>query len=70
MDMPVYPGDPLTPNVAATTNAQRIERSEAANLLKIPVLPISYHDAQPLLACIRWPVVPDRGMAVCHLLTI
>ncbi|TKK70911.1 M28 family peptidase [Ilyomonas limi] len=58
MDMPVYPGDPLTPNVGATANAQRIERSEAANLLKIPVLPISYHDAQPLLKALEGPVAP------------
>jgi N-acetylated-alpha-linked acidic dipeptidase len=59
MDMPVYPGDPLTPNVAATTNAQRIERSKAANLLKIPVLPISYHDAQPFLRALGGPAVPE-----------
>jgi len=43
------PGDPLTPNIGATGNAKRLDRSEAANLLKIPVLPISYGDAQPLL---------------------
>jgi len=39
-DMPIYPGDPLTPNIGATGNAKRLDRSEAANLLKIPVLPI------------------------------
>ena len=58
MDMPVYPGDPLTPGVGATANTQRIERSQAANLLKIPVLPISYHDAQPLLQALAGPVAP------------
>lgn len=58
MDMPVYPGDPLTPNRGATTNAQRLERSEAANLLKIPVLPISYHDAKPLLQALEGRVAP------------
>ncbi len=58
MDMPVYPGDPLTPGIGATENAQRIQRSEAENLLKIPVLPISYKDATPLLASLEGPVVP------------
>lgn len=60
MDMVIYPGDPLTPNIGATKNAVRIERSEAKNLLKIPVLPISYHDAQPLLAAIGGPVAPEE----------
>src|SRR4051812_36680484 len=59
MDMPVYPGDPLTPAIGATTNAQRLTRSEAANLLKIPVLPISYHDAQPLLQTLEGAVAPE-----------
>ncbi len=60
MDMPTYPGDPLTPNVGATANAQRIaNHNEAPNLLKIPVLPISYHDAQPLLQALEGPVAPD-----------
>ncbi|MDN5289434.1 MAG: Glutamate carboxypeptidase [Mucilaginibacter sp.] len=60
MDMVIYPGDPLTPNIGATQKAARIDRSEAKNLLKIPVLPISYHDAQPLLAAIDGPVAPDE----------
>ena len=59
MDMPVYPGDPLTPNIGATKDAKRLERSEATNLLKIPVLPISYHDAQPLLSSLGGPVAPE-----------
>ena len=58
MDMPIYPGDPLTPNVGATNNATRLERLKAPNLLKIPVLPISYKDAQPLLAALEGPVAP------------
>ncbi len=58
MDMPVYPGDPLTPNVGATKDAKRLDRMEATNLLKIPVLPISYQDAQPLLAALGGPVAP------------
>jgi N-acetylated-alpha-linked acidic dipeptidase len=58
MDMVIYPGDPLTPGTGATQNAKRLERTEATNLLKIPVLPISYHDAQPLLAALTGPVAP------------
>jgi N-acetylated-alpha-linked acidic dipeptidase len=48
-DMPIYSGDPLTPGVGATRDAPRLERSAARTLLKIPVLPISYQDARPLL---------------------
>ncbi|MEO5599438.1 MAG: transferrin receptor-like dimerization domain-containing protein [Cyclobacteriaceae bacterium] len=58
LDLPVAPGDPLTPGYGATPGAVRINRSEAASLLKIPVLPISYGDAQPLLAALRGPVAP------------
>lgn len=58
-DMPVYPGDPLTPGYGSTADAKRIARSEAANLIKIPVLPISYGDAQPLLAALNGPVAPQ-----------
>lgn len=58
MDMVIYPGDPLTPGIGATKDAKRLERTEAANLLKIPVLPISYHDAAPLLEALGGPVAP------------
>lgn len=60
MDMPVYPGDPLTPNIGATADAKRLNRNEAQNLIKIPVQPISYSDAQPLLAALGGPVAPER----------
>src|SRR3954447_1405775 len=52
MDMPIYPGDPLTPNVGATPGAKRLDLKDAITLTKIPVLPISYGDAQPLLAAL------------------
>jgi N-acetylated-alpha-linked acidic dipeptidase len=58
MDMPVYPGDPLTPGYGATDDAKRLKREEATNLIKIPVIPISYSDAQPLLEALRGPVAP------------
>lgn len=60
MDMVIYPGDPLTPGVGATDDAKRLDRLEAPNLLKIPVLPISYHDATPLLEALDGPVAPDN----------
>jgi len=59
MDMVIYPGDPLTPGIGATADAKRLDRLEAPNLLKIPVLPISYHDATPLLEALDGPVAPD-----------
>ena len=57
-DMVIYPGDPLTPGVAATPEAKRLAIAEAPTLTKIPVLPISYGDAQPLLAALAGPVAP------------
>ncbi len=60
MDMPIYPDDPLTPGVGATANAKRLNRREVTNLIKIPVLPISYGDAQPLLAALTGPVAPEK----------
>jgi N-acetylated-alpha-linked acidic dipeptidase len=58
-DMPVYPGDPLTPFVGATKEAKRLPQSEAKTLTKIPVLPISYRDALPLLKALGGRVAPD-----------
>src|SRR5579871_4134019 len=58
MDMPVYPGDPLTPGVGATPGATRLKLEEAKTITRIPVLPISYADAQPLLAALSGPVAP------------
>ncbi len=57
-DMPLYPGDPLTPGVGATKDAKRLSLSEAKTLTKIPVLPISYADARPLLSALDGAVVP------------
>jgi N-acetylated-alpha-linked acidic dipeptidase len=58
-DMPVYPGDPLTPGVPATRDAKRPAFTEAQTLTKIPVLPISYADATPLLKAIGGPIAPQ-----------
>lgn len=59
LDMPVAPGDPLTIGVGATADARRIDRRDAATIMKIPVMPISYEDAQPLLAALGGPVAPE-----------
>src|SRR5205085_1622214 len=58
-DMPTYPGDPLTPGVGATADAKRLDIKDAPTLTKIPVLPISYGDAQPLLRALGGPLAPD-----------
>ena len=80
MDMPIYPGDPLTPGIGATKDARRLDRKDVTTILKIPVLPISYHDAAPLLKALEGPVAPESwrgalpftyhvgpGKAVVHL---
>ena len=59
MDMPLYPGDVLTPGYGATKNAKRLDRKDAPTITKIPVLPISYQDALPLLKALSGPVAPD-----------
>lgn len=58
MDAPLYPGDPLTPGVGATKDARRLTVAEAPTLTKIPTLPISYGDAQPLLEALGGPIAP------------
>jgi N-acetylated-alpha-linked acidic dipeptidase len=60
MDFPSSnPGDPLTPGYGATPNGKRLDIKNAASITKIPVLPISYGDAQPLLAALKGPVAPE-----------
>jgi N-acetylated-alpha-linked acidic dipeptidase len=54
------PGDPLTPGVGATPDAKRLALKDAKSLTKIPVLPISYGDAKPLLAALAGPMAPDE----------
>jgi len=59
MDMTLYSGDPLTPGVGATEEAKRLPVGEAPTITKVPVMPLSYGDAQPLLAALQGPVAPD-----------
>ena len=59
MDMPIHPGDPLTPGWGAVKGARRIPREQVDVITKIPVLPISYGDALPMLRELRGPVAPE-----------
>jgi N-acetylated-alpha-linked acidic dipeptidase len=68
-DMTKYPGDPLTPGIGATANAQRLTRETATTILKIPALPISYADASKIMAGLQGPVVTGRergGLGVAY----
>ena len=60
LDMPMYPGDPLTPGYGATKDAKRLAIEDAPTIMKIPVMPISYADALPLLKALEGPVAPDN----------
>jgi len=55
----VYPGDPLTPGEGSVPGTKRLTRDQAKNLPAIPVLPMSYADAQPLLEALGGPVAPE-----------
>ncbi|GMQ83001.1 MAG: transferrin receptor-like dimerization domain-containing protein [Rhodothermia bacterium] len=59
-DMPLYPGDPLTPFVGAKEDTDRYTPEESPTVMKIPVIPISYDNALPLLRAIGGPVAPER----------
>lgn len=58
MDMELYPGDPTTPGYGSVPGAKHLAVKDAATVLKIPVLPISYADATPLLQALGGPVAP------------
>jgi len=60
MDDTLYTGDPLTPGVGATKDAKRLPLKDVQTLTKIPTLPLSYADAQPLLAALRGPMAPAQ----------
>jgi len=59
LDMALYPGDPLSPGFASEKGVKRLPLNEAKTLMKIPVLPISYADATPLLENLEGPVAPE-----------
>lgn len=59
LDLSLYPGDPLSPGWASEAGSKRLTIAEAQTIMKIPVLPISYGDAQSLLATLTGPVAPE-----------
>jgi len=59
MDMPTYPGDPQTPGVPSKPDAERIPLDQVTTLQKIPVLPISYGDALPILRNLDGADLPE-----------
>jgi N-acetylated-alpha-linked acidic dipeptidase len=69
MDMPLYPGDPESPGWASVPGGRRLTQAEATTLMKIPVLPIGYGDALPLLRSLKGPVAPEAwrgGLAITY----
>ena len=60
MDMPLYPGDPQTPGVGAVEGVKLIPLDQVQTITKIPVLPISYADATPLLKALRGDAAPGN----------
>ena len=59
LDLTLYSGDPLSPGWASEEGSKRLPLGEAGTVMKIPVMPISYGDAQPLLANLDGPVAPE-----------
>jgi N-acetylated-alpha-linked acidic dipeptidase len=59
MDMPIYPGDPLSPGWASEPGARRLSRADSPVLMKIPVMPVSWADAKPMLEALGGPVAPE-----------
>jgi N-acetylated-alpha-linked acidic dipeptidase len=58
MDMPVYPGDPQTPGVGSVEGVKLVPLDQVETITKIPVLPISYGDAEPFLKSLKGEMVP------------
>ncbi|MGD8279174.1 MAG: M28 family peptidase [Gemmatimonadota bacterium] len=58
MDMPRYPGDPQSPGWASEEGARKLPLYSVQTFSPIPVLPISYGDAQPILRSLGGPVAP------------
>jgi N-acetylated-alpha-linked acidic dipeptidase len=60
MDMPISSGDPLTPGWGSEPGGKKLRIEDATTILKIPVLPISYGDATPILKQLKGKVVPNE----------
>ncbi len=55
----MVPGDPQTPGWASVPGAKRIPIEEAVSAPKIMALPLSWHDAKPLLENMDGPLAPN-----------
>ncbi len=56
-----FPGDPTTPGVASLLSlpeSKRVPPEKSAQMPKIPVTPLSYHDASPILQHLGGPDSP------------
>ena len=60
MDMPIHAGDPLTPGWGSEAGGKKNRIEDSPTILKIPVLPISYGDAAPILRQLKGKVVPNE----------
>jgi len=60
MDMPIHAGDPLTPGWGSEPGGKKNRIEDSLTILKIPVLPISYGDAMPILRQLKGKVVPNE----------
>ena len=60
----MYPGDPQSPGVGAKPGVKLIPLDQVQTITKIPVLPISYADAEPFLKALEGETVPKTGAAV------
>ncbi len=56
----IVPGDPLTPGWASVPGAKRIPIEQAQSAPKIMALPLSWHDAKPLLENMDGPIAPEN----------
>jgi N-acetylated-alpha-linked acidic dipeptidase len=56
----IVPGDPTTPGWASVAGARRIPVEEARSLPRIIALPLSWHDAKPLLENMDGPKAPPN----------
>ena len=56
----MVPGDPQTPGWASVPGAKRIPIEQAMSAPKIMALPLSWHDAKPLLENLDGPLAPEN----------
>ncbi|MHA6802336.1 M28 family peptidase [Salinifilum ghardaiensis] len=54
-----HPGDPLTPGAPSKPGVPRLDPSEAENTTSVPTTPISYGQAEHLLAALEGPRAPE-----------